>query len=143
MTGTLIASDLAGVATQKASGARPSLNGSKHLWAVVPVRVALHQPSETVPGHRPRYGHRSGGSLLFEASFDGRCPGHYFDCDGTILACFDPRADSDNFDLGLNPDQLYIAVNDLERVFESAEELNAEVPSTPSPPDPGASAPST
>lgn len=46
---------------------------------------------------------------------DGR---HYFDCGGTILACFDPRADGDDFDLPPNPDHLYFAVEDLEAVFE-------------------------
>lgn len=39
---------------------------------------------------------------------------HYFDCGGTILACFDPRADGDAFDAGPNPDHVYFAVDDLE-----------------------------
>jgi len=43
---------------------------------------------------------------------------HYFDCEGTILACFDPRADGDPFDAQPNSDHLYFAVDDLERVFE-------------------------
>ncbi|HKW04661.1 MAG TPA: VOC family protein [Nitrososphaerales archaeon] len=43
---------------------------------------------------------------------------HYFDCDGTILACFDPRADTDNFELGPNPDHIYFAVDDLEQRLE-------------------------
>ncbi|HVR43937.1 MAG TPA: VOC family protein [Thermoanaerobaculia bacterium] len=41
---------------------------------------------------------------------------HYFDCEGTILACFDPRADGDAFDARPNPDHLYFAVADLESV---------------------------
>jgi uncharacterized glyoxalase superfamily protein PhnB len=45
---------------------------------------------------------------------------HYFECGGTILACFDPRADGDNFDAKPNPDHLYFAVADLESVFERA-----------------------
>ena len=52
---------------------------------------------------------------------------HYFDCDGTILACFDPRADTDNFDLGPNPDHVYFAVSDLESVYQRAVGLNAEL----------------
>ena len=52
---------------------------------------------------------------------------HYFDCGGTLLACFDPRADTDDFDLGPNPDHLYFAVVDLERVLARAVELGAEI----------------
>jgi predicted enzyme related to lactoylglutathione lyase len=39
---------------------------------------------------------------------------HYFDCGGTILACFDPRADGDAWDAAPNPDHVYFAVDDLE-----------------------------
>jgi predicted enzyme related to lactoylglutathione lyase len=39
---------------------------------------------------------------------------HYFDCSGTILACFDPRADGDAWDATANPDHVYFAVDDLE-----------------------------
>ena len=39
---------------------------------------------------------------------------HYFDCGGTILACFDPRADGDPWDARSNPDHVYFAVDDLE-----------------------------
>lgn len=39
---------------------------------------------------------------------------HYFGCSGTILACFDPRADGDPWDARPNPDHLYLAVSDLE-----------------------------
>jgi len=45
---------------------------------------------------------------------------HYFDCGGTILACFDPRADGDSFDARPNPDHVYFAVNDLESAFAHA-----------------------
>lgn len=31
---------------------------------------------------------------------DGR---HYFDCDGTILACYDPKAEGDKIIIGPNP----------------------------------------
>ncbi len=52
---------------------------------------------------------------------------HYFDTGGTILACFDPRADTDPFDLGPNPDHLYFAVGDLEGTFARARALGAEI----------------
>jgi len=39
---------------------------------------------------------------------------HYFDCGGTILACFDPRADGDDYEPAPNPEWLYLAVDDLE-----------------------------
>jgi len=45
---------------------------------------------------------------------------HYFDCNGAILACFDPRADGDSFDATPNPDHVYFAVEDLEAVFKRA-----------------------
>jgi predicted enzyme related to lactoylglutathione lyase len=44
----------------------------------------------------------------------GRC---YFDCDGTILACYDPVADGDALDDGwrFHPNQyIYFSVNNLE-----------------------------
>lgn len=43
---------------------------------------------------------------------------HYFDCDGTILACFDPRADGDAHDSQPNTEWLYLAVDDLEATFD-------------------------
>jgi len=48
---------------------------------------------------------------------------HYFDCGGTILACFDPRADGDDFDARPNPDHIYFAVANLEAVFHRASGL--------------------
>jgi predicted enzyme related to lactoylglutathione lyase len=45
---------------------------------------------------------------------------HYFDCSGTILACFDPRGDGDDWDAQPNPDHVYFAVDDLEACFERA-----------------------
>jgi uncharacterized glyoxalase superfamily protein PhnB len=45
---------------------------------------------------------------------------HYFDCGGTILACFDPRADGDAWDAKPNPDHVYFAVDDLEATFVRA-----------------------
>lgn len=51
---------------------------------------------------------------------------HYFDCGETILACFDPRADGDNFDARPNPDHLYFAVPDLDAVFQRALKLGCK-----------------
>lgn len=45
---------------------------------------------------------------------------HYFDCGGTILACFDPKADGDKFEARPNQDHVYFAVDDLEAVYERA-----------------------
>jgi predicted enzyme related to lactoylglutathione lyase len=45
---------------------------------------------------------------------------HYFDCGGTILACFDPKADGDDFEARPNPDHIYFAVPDLEAAYERA-----------------------
>lgn len=61
---------------------------------------------------------------------------HYFDCGGTILACFDPRADGDDFDARPNPDHVYFAVDDLEQVFERAQaagcrHMDAEIKTRP------------
>jgi uncharacterized glyoxalase superfamily protein PhnB len=52
---------------------------------------------------------------------------HYFNCGGTILACFDPRADRDDFDLSPNPDHTYFAVKNLNIVFSRAKELGAKI----------------
>jgi uncharacterized glyoxalase superfamily protein PhnB len=45
---------------------------------------------------------------------------HYFDCGGTILACFDPMADGDKKEAKPNPDHVYLAVDNLEEVFQRA-----------------------
>lgn len=34
---------------------------------------------------------------------------HYFDCEGTILACFDPQSDGDAYDARPNPEPLYLS----------------------------------
>lgn len=47
---------------------------------------------------------------------------HYFDCQGVILACFDPRADGDPWDASPNPDHVYFAAADLEGVHGRARE---------------------
>lgn len=47
---------------------------------------------------------------------------HYFQCGGTILACYDPRGDGDDRDLPPNPDHVYFAVDDLEAAFARCRE---------------------
>ena len=60
-------------------------------------------------------------SQLLQQPGDRVSPGrHYFECDGTILACFDPRADGDDFDAQPNPGHLYFAVADLEAALARA-----------------------
>jgi len=49
---------------------------------------------------------------------------HYFDCGGTILACYDPRADGDDWDAAPNTGHFYFAVDDLEEVFARCRELD-------------------
>ncbi len=50
---------------------------------------------------------------------------HYFDCGGTILACFSPRQDGDDHDARPNPDQLYFAVDDIKASFEECKRAGA------------------
>lgn len=50
---------------------------------------------------------------------------HYFDCDGTILACFDPRADGDDYDARPNPEWLYFAVDDLGATYAACRQAGA------------------
>ena len=53
---------------------------------------------------------------------------HYFDCEGTILACYDPRADGDGAEASPNPEWLYLAVDDLEATREAARAAGAGFP---------------
>jgi catechol 2,3-dioxygenase-like lactoylglutathione lyase family enzyme len=50
---------------------------------------------------------------------------HYFDCDGTLLACFDPQADGDGRDARPNPECIYLAVPDLENTFGACRQAGA------------------
>jgi len=50
---------------------------------------------------------------------------HYFDCEGTILACFDPQADGDGYVAKPNPEPLYLAVADLEATYEACQRAGA------------------
>ena len=66
------------------------------------------------------------------ASFYGRVLGmpgsrvssgrHYFDCGGTILACYDALADGDPDPVGPNPQLVYFSVADLGAVRDRARE---------------------
>ena len=50
---------------------------------------------------------------------------HYFDCEGTILACFDPEADGDGYVATPNPEPVYLAVTDLAGTYESCQRAGA------------------
>jgi len=51
---------------------------------------------------------------------------HYFDCEGTILACFDPNADGDGYVATPNPEALYFAVSDLHETFDKCRQARAK-----------------
>ena len=53
---------------------------------------------------------------------DGR---HYFDCGGTILACFDAKADGDDEVFTPNPEHLYFAVDDLDATYKACQKAGA------------------
>jgi catechol 2,3-dioxygenase-like lactoylglutathione lyase family enzyme len=61
---------------------------------------------------------------------------HYFDCEGTILACFDPQADGDGYDARANPEPLYFAVSDLPACYAACRAAGADFPAE-SPPGVG------
>ena len=47
---------------------------------------------------------------------------HYFDCGGTILACYDAVADGDAEQVGPNPQYVYFSVDDLDATHTRARE---------------------
>ena len=47
---------------------------------------------------------------------------HYFDCSGTILACYDALADGDSGQVGPNPQNIYFSVENLDVAHERARE---------------------
>ena len=63
---------------------------------------------------------------LFDNEGQRVSPGrHYFDCEGTILACYDPAADGDPLGEGWRHHQnqyLYFSVQSLETAFTRAKE---------------------
>ena len=50
---------------------------------------------------------------------------HYFDCGGTILACFDPLVE-DGVEAAPNPDHVYLSVVDLDATYERARAVGCE-----------------
>jgi uncharacterized glyoxalase superfamily protein PhnB len=50
---------------------------------------------------------------------------HYFDCGGTILACYEAIADGDPGVVGPNPQHVYFSVVDLEATRERARQTGA------------------
>jgi catechol 2,3-dioxygenase-like lactoylglutathione lyase family enzyme len=52
---------------------------------------------------------------------------HYFECEGTILACFDPEADGDGYPAMPNPEPLYLAVSDLPATFQACQAAGARL----------------
>lgn len=50
---------------------------------------------------------------------------HYFDCDGTILACFDPNADGDGYPPTPLPEWIYFSVDDVEATFAACKKAGA------------------
>ena len=51
---------------------------------------------------------------------------HYFECEGVVLACYDPRADGDEYEATSLSEPIYIAVDDLEDTFQRAVEARAK-----------------
>ena len=47
---------------------------------------------------------------------------HYFDCGGTILACYEALADGHPAQVGPNPQHVYFGVDDLDAAHTRAEE---------------------
>ena len=70
---------------------------------------------------------------LFESPGRRVSPGrHYFDCGGTILACYDPLADGDRASQGWRPHSnqyLYFSVPDLTGTFQRAQSAGCKIDS--------------
>lgn len=54
---------------------------------------------------------------------------HYFECEGTILACFDPQADGDGYAAKANTEPLYFAVSDLRATHQACQAAGAQLAS--------------
>ncbi|MCB9853833.1 MAG: VOC family protein [Phycisphaerales bacterium] len=50
---------------------------------------------------------------------------HYFNCGGTILACFDAKADGDADEMRPNPEWLYFAVPDIDATHAACRKAGA------------------
>jgi uncharacterized glyoxalase superfamily protein PhnB len=51
---------------------------------------------------------------------------HYFDCGGTILACYDALTDGDPERVGPNPQPFYFSIDDLDAVHARAEHAECQ-----------------
>lgn len=51
---------------------------------------------------------------------------HYFDCGGTILACFDPWREGQGYHATPNPENIYFAVSDIDAVYERAKQAGCQ-----------------
>lgn len=68
------------------------------------------------------------GAVLF-AEGERVSPGrHYFECEGTILACYDPSTDGDEAELVTLTEPLYFAVDDLEGVLAAVIDAGGFLP---------------
>lgn len=52
---------------------------------------------------------------------------HYFDCEGTILACVDPRAEGDGYNPTPNPEWFYFAVERIEETRKACQQAGAKL----------------
>jgi catechol 2,3-dioxygenase-like lactoylglutathione lyase family enzyme len=65
-------------------------------------------------------------SALLGAAGSRVSPGrHYFECEGTILACYDPQADGDGRNAKPLPEPIYFAVDDLESIYDRCRDSGA------------------
>jgi uncharacterized glyoxalase superfamily protein PhnB len=48
---------------------------------------------------------------------------HYFNLDGTILACYDPQADGDATVATSNPEHIYLSISDLDGAYRRIQTL--------------------
>ena len=65
------------------------------------------------------------GSILSQAG-QRISPGrHYFNCEGLVLACFDPLADGDGYDAVPLSEPIYFAVDDLKSAYGRAKDAGA------------------
>lgn len=62
-------------------------------------------------------------ALLDQPGFRVSTGRHYFECGGVILAVYDAKADGDDAPVRSNPQHIYLAVSDLEEVFDRARRL--------------------
>ena len=52
---------------------------------------------------------------------------HYFNCEGTILACFDPTKFHEKHEVIPNPEHIYLAVDDLDNSYGQCVAAGAKI----------------